>query len=136
MCNKFHDRRVVPIPENGVGYKIFRIIEGKLLPLIRRNDPYRVGEDGYARWEESEPNQFPMSEGEADCGFCFFPDEKEALEVKRYYQESQCDSRYVVRKIRYEGAIRNSSFVEKGMVGSPVQIALCKSFRPVRGWNR
>jgi hypothetical protein len=124
MCNEFHNRDAKPIPEDGIGYKIFTVIKtgGVLHPLMSLR-LYRRKENDFAVWKDNSEDE----------GFCFFVTRKAAEETLPHFEHQR--GRKVIRTILYKKAVNSKSFIERGMSANDPRIALCKRFKPIDGWK-
>lgn len=80
------------IPAQGIGYKIFKIVDDEYRPMFS-NSTYKYSQDGWIKWRR-------------DCGevgFHFFLTEKEALACLTAWQRVFSPRNYktVIRKIKY-----------------------------------
>ena len=132
MCNMLH-KDSQPIPEKGLGYKIFvnDIVNEQLLPLTQWQS-YEADENGIIMWKDSFYNKdlekfFPNSIVDKK-GFCFFLD----LEVAKiaYYEwvdDPWSTDDIEIHKISYNKGL--GEHIEKEFVNVSVMIALCQEFK-------
>lgn len=121
MCN-FLERdgiKVHPIPTTGFGWKLKRKRTKGFVPPIRRNHyQYTFDKDGWCHWD--------MVKNWAD-GFCFFIDKEEAERAAKMW-----GANLEACKIEYAkglGTRKEHHFIAR----KSFNVALCKSFRWVRG---
>ena len=123
MCNRIlrldtEGRKVQPIPEKGVGWKIFSIWKSPsdLSSLVKRDD-YEMISDGWINWD-----------GSSSEGFCFFLNKEEAERCRKLWCSRMWNC--VVRKIEYEKGIQERD-EDKFISGETTRVALCHKFRIV-----
>lgn len=123
MCNRIlrldtEGRKVQPIPEKGVGWKIFGIGESSIGPRsLMYRDYYEISPDGWINWDESSSE-----------GFCFFLNKEEAERCGKLWCSRMWNC--VVRKIEYEKGIQERD-EDKFISGETTRVALCHRFRIV-----
>lgn len=123
MCNTLHED-AVPIPEEGVGYKLMGIGGKSLLGHQYNGNPFLeiIWSDtlyGFDRIEEIDRRP---------CGFCFFLNQKEAIRAKEAWHFGIGGRWPIMYKIRYWGGL--GSHQENEMIHRmSFTIALCKRFK-------
>ena len=117
MCNYLHSNSV-PIPEKGIGYKIFRR-EGRRIGTMIYGQQYKAGPRGIIRWIHTQKG-----------GFCFFLSYEEAKRAANDWQQAVevCRGPLVICRIEYSlglGKHTHHSFI----CNAEYEMALCRAFK-------
>jgi hypothetical protein len=128
MCNTLHaDSK--PIPEKGVGYKVFRVVRldddtDEFIPAFAFSKAkyFHKGD-----WIIFKDRLHETSYEEGLAGFTFFPDLSDAKMLFRFLREDNFILwNYAVALIEYDYGL--GSHNEHSLIGSP-KIALCRQFK-------
>lgn len=131
MCNKLHDidtSNFREIPQQGVGWKVFRKCDTGQLLSWNDGEPY-VHRNGTVRIEIYDPGRYPRYIDQID-GFCFFTTkdmEELTIGEKDSFLRPYSPGEYIFVKILYYGGL--GSRRSPAAPGYTPQTSLCKSFR-------
>jgi hypothetical protein len=108
-----------PIPEKGVGFKVFHIDKGRLTQFNYSGKPYKKKRLGWIRWDDS------LARGD-EFGFVFFLREEEVdLFIKYWKTQWGEPSNLKKKRIEYKGGMTTAY----DSYFSHTDCAYCKSFR-------
>lgn len=118
MCNLLHNNSK-PIPEKGIGWKVFQILpKGKLGSWNWPDREYTLSRR-YTKWEAKNLNTrgiFYLDMSSDKSGFCFYINRKEAIktrdEYNKKYKARNSHIRYTVKKIKYRRGL--GKHIEEG----------------------
>jgi len=130
MCNRVHEEGKEPIPESGIGWKIFRkhnsVCKGMYGAYY-----FNKNTDGFFRWKSDSYFNQKYEQYRVEFGFCFFKTREEARKalhlLKNTYVKQYDDC--VVRKIKYKKGL--ASFNSTELDGIRRRFCLAKQFKIV-----
>lgn len=130
MCNYVHEYHK-PIPKKGIGYKLFLCDQSNNLIGLFSHQPYLIDRRCAKgnEWVEFDSHDFHK-----ESGFCFFLTEGEALSCRELISPPKKNDTLII-KIQYNDGICKQ-WEDKMIFGEIFNTALCKKFRPVKGWSK
>jgi len=122
MCNSRHPDSKILKNESGVGFKIFRFVEGIYYPMIARFEKYAKAENGWIYWNRKYKTKA------FDVGFCVFVIKEEAIECLEKWSVGYRSENYILRRVQYAQAIYEHS--ESQIIGGLIScVRLVKQFK-------
>ena len=133
MCNHLHSNSQ-PIPEKGIGYKMFRKTKYGLNPITGDDNNFLFYHREWNIWGNNDVHKSIWCNSDTDIyrekyrGFCFFLNIGEALKLYKLWTKEIPEEQDVIYEIRYEKGL--GKHIETGITpnDTPYEIALCKEF--------